>query len=77
MTKNRLSRSYQTIQEVLSNTTDDHVSEYSAQCSYYTILSFIPFVVLLITLIQYTNILTFLQAKINSGTPETALTAPV
>lgn len=56
MTKNRLSRSYQTIQEVLSNTTDDHVSEYSAQCSYYTILSFIPFVVLLITLIQYTNI---------------------
>ena len=40
----------------MSNTTDDHVSEYSAQCSYYTILSFIPFVVLLITLIQYTNI---------------------
>lgn len=35
---------------------EDHISEYSAQCSYYTILSFIPFVILLITLIQYTNI---------------------
>ena len=35
---------------------EDHISEYSAQCSYYTILSFIPFIILLITLIQYTNI---------------------
>ena len=42
--------------EVMSNMEKDHISEYSAQCSYYTILSFIPFVILLITLIQYTNI---------------------
>ena len=41
---------------ILKNSGDDHISEYSAQCSYYTILSFIPFVILLITLIQYTNI---------------------
>ena len=39
-----------------NNMEKDHISEYSAQCSYYTILSFIPFVILLITLIQYTNI---------------------
>ena len=38
------------------NMSKDHVSEYSAQCSYYTILSFIPFLILLITLIQYTDI---------------------
>ena len=35
---------------------EDHISEYSAQCSYYTILSFIPFIMLVITLIQYTGI---------------------
>lgn len=39
-----------------NNMEKDHISEYSAQCSYYTILSFIPFVILLITLVQYTNI---------------------
>lgn len=38
------------------NLEKDHISEYSAQCSYYTILSFIPFLILLITLIQYTNV---------------------
>ena len=41
---------------ILKNSGEDHISEYSAQCSYYTILSFIPFLILLITLIQYTNI---------------------
>lgn len=35
---------------------EDNVSEYAAQCSYYTILSFIPFVILILTLIQYTGI---------------------
>lgn len=44
------------IVEFFKNISKDHISEYSAQCSYYTILSFIPFVILLITLIQYTNI---------------------
>ena len=41
---------------ILKSSGEDHISEYSAQCSYYTILSFIPFIILLITLIQYTNI---------------------
>ena len=33
-----------------------HISEYTAQCAYYTILSFIPFIMLIVTLIQYTTI---------------------
>ena len=41
---------------ILKSRGEDNISEYSAQCSYYTILSFIPFLILLITLIQYTNI---------------------
>ena len=32
------------------------VSEYTAQCAYYTVLSFIPFIMLIVTLIQYTPI---------------------
>lgn len=39
---------------LLDNMGKDHVSEFSAQCAYYVILSFIPFIILLFTLIQYT-----------------------
>lgn len=35
---------------------DDHVSEYTAECAYYTFLSFIPFIILLLSLIKYVNI---------------------
>ena len=36
---------------------DTHnISVYTAQCAYYTLLSFIPFVMLIVTLIQYTGI---------------------
>ena len=38
------------IQTILDNIGEDHISEYSAQCAYYVILSFIPFVILLLTL---------------------------
>ena len=31
------------IDRLFKNMDNDHISEYSAQCSYYTILSFIPF----------------------------------
>ena len=41
---------------LFKNMEEDHVSESSAQCSYYTMLSFIPFIILLITMIQYTSI---------------------
>ena len=44
------------IQTILDNIKEDHISEYSAQCANYVILSFIPFIILLLTLIQYTNI---------------------
>lgn len=35
---------------------EDHIGEYTAQCAYYTILSFIPFVILLLSLVKYINI---------------------
>lgn len=34
---------------------DDNISEYAAECAYFTILSFIPFIFLIFTLIQYTT----------------------
>lgn len=56
MNKEKLVKKYKTLQKLLSNMKKDHISESSAQCSYYTILSFIPFIILVITLIQYTGI---------------------
>ena len=47
---------YKKVNTLIKNIGKDRISEYSAQCSYYTILSFIPFVILFITLIQYTKI---------------------
>jgi membrane protein len=35
---------------------DDHISEYSASSAYYTFLSFIPFIILLLSLIKYINV---------------------
>mgnify|MGYP004567083201 FL=1 len=56
MKKINFKEKYKLIQKLSTNMKKDHVSECSAECSYYTILSFIPFIILLITLIQYTNI---------------------
>lgn len=56
MIKVNFKEKYKMVQKIFENMREDHVSEFSAQCSYYTILSFIPFIILLITLIQYTNI---------------------
>ncbi len=50
------SKHYTFLKKICTNISDDNISAYSAQCAYYTILSFIPFVILLITLIQYTSI---------------------
>ena len=47
---------YEILKKLSENMSKDHISESAAQCSYYTILSFIPFLILLITLIQYTGI---------------------
>lgn len=56
MDKAKILEKYQMIKKMSSNMKKDHISESSAQCAYYTILSFIPFVILVITLIQYTGI---------------------
>ena len=52
----KIKKIYSVIEEISNNMKKDYVSESSAQCSYYTILSFIPFIILLITLIQYTGL---------------------
>ena len=44
------------IKKILEILTKDHISSSAAQCAYYVILSFIPFLILLITLVQYTSI---------------------
>lgn len=56
MKVSKIREKYKIFETLFDNMNNDHVSEFSAQCSYYTILSFIPFVILLITLIQYTGI---------------------
>lgn len=56
MNKEKLLKKYKMLEELTDNMNKDHISESSAQCSYYTILSFIPFIILVITLIQYTGI---------------------
>lgn len=33
---------------------EDHISESAAECAYYTILSFVPFIIFFLTLIQFT-----------------------
>ena len=40
---------YEDIKNIMENMKKDHVSESTAQCAYYTILSFIPFDILLLT----------------------------
>lgn len=44
------------IKKIFDKMGEDNVSEFSAQCSYYMILAFVPFVILLLTLIQYTGL---------------------
>ncbi len=51
-----LLKSVKNIKRLIFNINIDHIGDYAAQCSYYTILSFIPFIILVITLIQYTNL---------------------
>ena len=41
------------VKDIITAVKNSYISEYAAQCSYFIILSFIPFVILLLTLIQY------------------------
>lgn len=43
-------------EKVMDKLKNDHVGEYAAECAYFTILSFIPFIIFFLTLIQYTNV---------------------
>ena len=40
----------------IQNVQKHNISEFAAQCAYYIILSFIPFIMLILTLIQYVGI---------------------
>ena len=66
------------IQLFNKNLKEDHIEEYATQCAYYTILAFIPFLMLIITLIKYIgleeNILFF---AISQMVPENFLNATV
>lgn len=45
---------YLRIKRFFDKAKDDHINEYAAECAYFTILSFIPFILFLVTLIQFT-----------------------
>lgn len=47
---------FKKINAFFKQTSIDHVGEYTAGCAYYTFLSFIPFIILLLSLIKYVNI---------------------
>mgnify|MGYP003289542187 CR=1 FL=1 len=60
------------VKKFFSSLSEHNVSEYTAQCAYYTLLSFIPFLVLIVTLIQYTGISqSVLVSIIQNVLPET------
>lgn len=44
------------IEYVSDKMKQDHIGEYAAECAYFTILSFIPFIIFFLTLIQFTNV---------------------
>ena len=44
------------VENFLKKMEKHHLNEYAVQCAYYIILAFIPFVILLFTLVQFTNI---------------------
>lgn len=56
MKNKNIKKKYEMVKELFYNMDKDHVNESTSACAYYTILSFIPFIILLITLIQYTGI---------------------
>ena len=42
--------------KILKRFNDDRISEFAAEAAYFTILSFIPFTMLFVTLIKFTEI---------------------
>lgn len=66
--------SFNKFKEFFNRIEKHNIGTYAAQCAYYTVLSFIPFLITVITLIQYTGITqnTFINA-IQNIMPETML----
>lgn len=44
------------IKELIEKTKNNHIGEYTAQCAYFTILAFIPLMILVLTLTKYAGI---------------------
>lgn len=51
-----MKRIFNVLKNIFNQLKKDHISEYAAECAYFTILSFIPFIMFFLTLVQYTNI---------------------
>lgn len=51
-----MKKNFKCITDFFDKLNKDHVGEYTAQCAYFTFLSFIPFIILLLSLIKYMNI---------------------
>lgn len=47
---------FKKIKMYITSINNDRINQSAAECSYYVVLSFIPFIILLLSLIQYTNI---------------------
>ena len=47
---------YKELKQLFMQFTEHNLSEYTAQCTYYMVLAFIPFLILIVTLLQYTGI---------------------
>ena len=56
ITKTIIKKNLNSLYNFLAKLEKHHVSEYAVQCAYYIILAFIPFIILLFSLIQYTSI---------------------
>lgn len=51
-----MNRIVENLKVLFRNFSKHNLSEYTAQCAYYTILALIPFLILVVTLIQYTGV---------------------
>ncbi|MFV0528826.1 MAG: YihY/virulence factor BrkB family protein [Lachnospiraceae bacterium] len=56
MKKQRFKKFVQSVEGFIGRIFEDHVGAYAAQAAYFLILSFIPFTLFLLTLVQYTSL---------------------
>lgn len=63
----RISHLIQVIRKISSKVTEDRIDAYSAQSAFFVLLGFIPFVMLLLTLLQYTPMTEYDMLELISG----------